>query len=329
MWPLIDILELHRQNDTEKSWVRSFGGIEFNQLFRDLCNKLSQRLNMSHREIAKKVFNVNPNSLQSWKGLNKKYPDGHPIPLWALNETLELLNLKYSNTHKELISKIKELQSGRVAKRVRAVIHLLPNLVRLCGAHTADGCVNKLKTPFTLRWDIGDEEKENIVAIRRWTNELFGIELSDSPKGKMSYIWTSMQIIPRYLVQIFDFPVGKKSHIVSEPKILSGKDRRILSEFPEEIGWQLRLEFAKEVINFDGHATVTGGIVSIGLGSESNSLRKSIVEIFNHFGVNFHNYNYENGGKILATSLKETKKMYSLGIFRGQKREKLKNLLNR
>lgn len=328
MWPLIDVLELHRQYETEKSWLRAFGGVELNRSFRDLCGRLSQQLSMNHKEIAKKVFNVNSNSLQNWKGLNKKYPDGHPIPVWVLSKTLELLNLKYTDTHRELILKIEEFQSGRVAKRVKAVIYLVPNLARLCGAHAADGCVNKLKEPLSLRWDIGDEEKSNIVAVKEWIKDLFGIEFSDFTKGKMSYIQTSMQIIPRYLIQIFDFPVGKKSHSVAEPKIFYEKDNRILSEFPEELRWQLRLEFSREVVNFDGHSTVTGNVVSAGLGSESADLRKNIVEIFNHFGVEFHNYDYERGGKILTTSLKETEKMYSLNLFRGQKREKFKKLLN-
>ena len=92
MWPLIDILELHHQSNTEKSWVRAFGGVELNQFFKDLCNEVSQRLNTSYKEIAKKIFNVNPNSLQSWKRLNKNEKDGKILTTF-LRETKKLYSL--------------------------------------------------------------------------------------------------------------------------------------------------------------------------------------------------------------------------------------------
>lgn len=114
---------------------------------------------------------------------------------------------------------------------------------------------------------------------------------------------------------------------MKEPEILSKNDSRILSEFPENIRRQLRLEFAKEVINFDGHSTKTGGTVLIGLGSESPEMRKGLVEVFSQFGIRFQNCSYDKDSKISTTSKSETEKLYSLGIFRGQKREKLKQLL--
>lgn len=306
MYPLIDILKLHHPEDTEKSAVRAFGGEKLNKIFDELSTSFCQNSRISYAQLAK-IMNVNKISIQNWRGFNKKYPKGHPIPLWALDKLLQLTYSKGSEMHNEIIRNITHLQCGRVSKKIKAVIYLRPELANICGAHAADGCLYgwKGKGPTTARWDIGDLEKSNILAVKKWIDDLFEIELPILKKGKMSYIWTNMQIISRYLVLLFDFPIGEKSHIVKEPAIFSGKDARILSEFPEDLRWQLRWEFAKEVINFDGHSTIIGGIVSIGLGSESELLRNNLVEIFAHLGINFHNYQYEKNSKILTTAKKE------------------------
>lgn len=328
-WPLINILELHDPNDTEKSQPRAFGGRKLNELFAKLCTEACNKMGMNYKQMAKENFNTTEDSLMNWRGLNKKYPDGHPIPLSALGKVLELLNLKYTKAHRKAIQNIKELRCGRIARRVKAQIYLMPELAKLCGAHAADGCLYGLKDrgPIAARWDIGDQEKANIEAARMWVKNLFGVILPNITRGNMAYTVTSMQVMARYLIRIFDFPIGEKSKTVSEPRILVENDKRILSEFPEEMRWKLRLEFAKEVINFDGHSTESGGVVSVGLGSESDKLRESITQIFRHFGINLKNYNIHK--RATTTARKDAEKFYSIGIFRGQKGEKLKRLLGR
>lgn len=325
-YPLIDILKLHHPKDTEKSAIRAFGGKKLNKIFDELSIRLCQRNKISYLQISK-ILKVNKNSIQNWRGFNRKYPNGHPVPLWAFNKILKMLNLKGTETHRYVIKNISHLQCGRVSKRTKATIYLTPELAKLCGAHAADGSLYGIKdrSPITARWDIGDLEKANISAAKKWVDELFDIKLPNLMKGKMSYTWTNMQVISRYLTRIFDFPVGKKTNTVKEPSILYKNDKRILTSFPESIKWKLRLEFAKEALNFDGHSTKTGGIVSIGFGCNSYSLRKSVLEIFQHFGVKFNNYN--KGNKILTTRKIYAKQIYNLDVFRGNKKIKLEKLI--
>jgi len=326
-WPLIDILKLHYPGDTEKSSIRAFGGKKLNEIFSELFSTLSEKTGMGYRKIAKEIFKVSSVSVQNWKGLNKNYTKGHPIPLFALDKILELLNLKQTGIHRKIVSSIKELQCGRISKNVKVAIYLTPTLAKFCGAHAADGSLyqSKERRSISARWDIGDREEANIIEIRKWTKELFGINLPRMKRGKMFYTWTNMQVISRYLFQIFDFPIGEKSNTVSEPTIFYQDNERILSEFPEKLRWQLRLNFAREVINFDGHSTMTGRVPSVCLGINSNLLRKQVAEIFNHFNINFHNYDKHK--KMMTTSRKETQKLFNINIFRGKKREKLKRLL--
>lgn len=325
MWPLIDILKLHKTDDTEKSSVRAFGGAELNRQFGMLYMQYVKQTKTDFKTMARKVFGVNPNSIQNWRGMNKKYPEGHPIPIWALNKILDLLHLQHTEKHIEIIKNIEYLQCGRISKKVNAVKYLTPTLAKLCGAHAADGCLYKFKDRVsTINWEIGDKEKENIEAVKKWLFELFGLKIKTTKRGNMYYFWTNMQVVSRYLTQIFDFPTGKKSEIVKEPKIFSGNDNRLLSSIEEGDKWKLRLEFAREVINFDGHSTITGRIVSVGLGSNSPYLLNNVSETFKHFGIHFNKY----PTKILTTSGKESKKLYPLGIFRGAKRKKFENLLS-
>jgi hypothetical protein len=328
--PLIDMLRLQDPTDSEKSAIRATGGTKLNKLFDKLVRTLANRSKLSYRELARDVYRVNPNSLQNWRGFNPLYPDGHPIPLWAIERTLNLLELKRTETHRRMVRSIRYLQCGRVARRVRAAAELGCELAKLCGAHAADGSISSQKgrRANTVEWMLGDQERANIIAVRRWIYRVFGIELQIRRRTKMYYVRTSMQIIPRYLTRIFDFPVGEKSHSVSEPEILNNpSEGRLLSGMTKAQKWRLKLEFAREVVNFDGHSTITGRIVSVGVGSASPRLRKELVETFRHFGVEFRNY--EAHKRIASTSLAEAWKLHSLGLFRGAKRRKFTIILDR
>jgi len=217
------------------------------------------------------------------------------------------------------------LQCGRVSDKVRAEISLTPELARFCGAHAADGCLNlvKGKGPLTARWDLGDQEKENVLEVRNWIKKSFGFRPILMQKGKMSYTWSNKQVLSRYLTQIFDFPIGRKTEIVRTPKILLENDERILEKVNTDTLTKLQIEFAKEVVNFDGHSTLSGKVIQVGLGSNSKQLLEDVRNIFEKVSINFHIYN----DKILTTSYGESKKLYSIGLFRGQKREKFRKLI--
>jgi hypothetical protein len=322
----INILCLHHPNDSEKSAVRALGGRELNAIVDEFVTEMSEKQKLNNKQIAKQIFAVNPNSIQNWRGRNSEYPEGHPVPLWALEKCLQSnQNSDKDKARIRIIKNIEELQCGRVGKTVKAVTELNPSIAKLCGAHAADGSLylQAERGPITSLWEIGDQVKENIEAVQQWTKELFNVQLDIKKKGAMYYVRSDMQVIPRYLIRVFDFPTGEKSHTVREPSILSdSRDGRVLGTITEEERWSLRLDFAKEVVNFDGHSTKTGGIVSVGLGSESSEMRKNLCEIFERFGVKFRNYDAHN--KMLTTSWEQSRKLFDLGLFRGQRRTKFK-----
>lgn len=326
---LIDVLCLHHPKDTEKSSVRALGGTKLNSIMEQMIEQIARHRQIPRKSIAVESMQVNPNSLNNWCGHNPKYPEGHPIPLWALGKCLDQFVGK-RETHVDIIRSITDLQCGRVAKTVKAVTELTPEVVQLCGAHAADGSLylQHNRGPISSTWELGDQEETNVRAVQKWIAKLFGIELSILKKGSIYLLRTDTQVIPRYLIRIFDFPVGEKSHIVEEPRILSDpNDSRLLVAGSERKRWSLRLLFAKEVVNFDGHSTRTGGLPSVGLGSQSDKMRRSLTEIFGHFGVEFKNY--DSHKVMLTTSRENSRRLYSLGLFRGNKRSKLKRLLSR
>jgi len=321
---LINLMCLHHPKDSEKSAIRALGGTELNAIVDKLLAEYSAQHNLTTKEIATKVFQVNPNSIASWRGRNNRYKDGHPVPLWALEKLLTLLQKDHSERI-EVVKNIFQIECGRVSRRVNAVTTLDSRLAKLCGAHAADGSLYRQpgRGPITSLWEVGDQEKSNIEAVQEWVSALFGIELPLHKKGAMYFIRTDLQVIPRYLIRVFDFPTGEKSQTVMEPPILSNPmDSRLLEPMDEDRRWSLRLDFAREVVNFDGHSTVTGGIVSVGLGSESAKMRGELSKIFEHFGVKFRNYDLHR--KMLTTSEKESRKLYQLGLFRGHRRDKFR-----
>lgn len=322
---IIDLLSLHDKKDTEKSLVRANGGKELNEVFSDYLNLLTEKTKLSLNEINKRFFRVNINSLHNWRGKNKKYQNGHPIPLFALDKILTILNFKNTKEHVNLIKKIKILRCGRVSDEVNSPHKLDISFAKLCGAHAADGSLSFIKNrgPLSAVWDIGDQEKSNIEAVIEWIQKLFGIHLYMKRKGKMYYVRSSKQVITRYLLKIFDFPIGPKTNTVSIPKIFLGNDNRLLDKINSNELDALKLNFAKEVINFDGHSTKSGGVPSVGLGSNSRSLLEEIKEIFENYGIEFKIYDK----KILTTSHKNFIKFNKFNIFRGNKRIKYKKLL--
>ena len=324
-WPLIDLLELHHPKDTEKSSVRGVGGRLLNEIFNELCEDYIERNRISYKVLANEILEVNAASVQNWRGFNQNYNDGHPIPLWALKKLLELNELQYTDKHKEIINSISYLQCGRVSEKLRAQKFLTPELAKLCGAHAADGCLNgaKNKGPLSARWDLGDQEKENVLEARNWLENCFGFKPILMQKGKMAYTWSNKQIISRYLTRIFDFPIGSKCDIVKMPAIFKTNDKRVFGSADKQALQILQLEFSKEVINFDGHSTLSGNVVQAGFGSNSRPLLEDVKEVFQRHDVNFHIYK----NKILTTSYSETKKLYSLGLFRGLKKGKFDKLI--
>nr|BAD18901.1 rRNA intron-encoded endonuclease [Pyrobaculum sp. M1T] len=307
-YPLLDLLELHVPGP-EKSWVRAYGR-KLNNLFEELLSVSG----LSRGELAK-LLGVSKTAVQSWTR------DGEAIPLKAL----ALLAGRKLEARRAVVESIETLRFGRTGKLVKAVNRLTPELAQIAGAHAADGSLTAVGGGglLTAEWEIGDSYKENVDAVHEAIIKLFG-PIADKPRrrGKMWRLRTRAQVLPRYLVKIFGFPIGEKEHTVSMPKVLK-EPRLLLSPATPDVLKELQLAFAKELFAFDGYVTLSGGVVQIGLYSVSSKLLHDVREVLASFKIRARLY----GERLIIARREDVLKMYNLGFFRGVKRQKLQTLL--
>ena len=309
-YPLIDLLELDVPGP-EKSWVRAYGR-RLNSLFEELLS-ISD---LSKGELAK-LLGVSKAAVQNWT------KDGEAVPLKAF----ALLAGRKPETRRAVVESIEMLRFGRTGELVKAVNKLVPELAQIAGAHAADGSLTAIggRGLLTAEWEIGDSYRENVEAVYEAIVKLFG-PIIDKPKrrGKMWRLRTRTQVVPRYLVKIFGFPIGEKEHTVSMPKVL--KDPRLLlSPVSPEVLKELQLAFVKELFAFDGYVTLSGGVVQIGLYSVSAQLLCDVREVLSSFKIRSKLY----GERLIVARKEDILKMYNLNFFRGAKRQKLQALLFR
>ena len=323
MWPIIDALKIDSEFRTEKSAFRALpSSPELNEIFDQLVDKL----NISRRELARKL-KVNNNSVEAWCGHGTSKQ--HPIPLWVLDfvisQTGDDLNIRLKVN--SLIDKIRCGRTGTVQAFPR---NLNPELAALIGAHCADDSLTRIPHRESLSWQLVDQEKESIELASKWVKSNFEIELKVG-KLKNANAWeihTRKQILPRFLVSICDMPIGEKHGIVREPRILRcpERDNRLLTKPSKSQKKELELSFASGVIIFDGHCTITGGVPSVGIGSNSKQLLVDLLRIFKVNGIEFGNFIRYN--KILTTSFRDSKKFFEMNCFQNTKKQrKLESLL--
>jgi hypothetical protein len=322
MWPIIDILKVDPEFRTEKSAIRA---IPESKELNEITEQLIDNLNLSKREIAKN-FNVSKASIEAWCG----HPNSeiHPVPLWILDRLVNL-NGDSKELRMKINSLINKVRCGRTGN-----IHILPKLLTpplaaFVGAHIADGSISTIGGSSSLNWELADGEKDNVEMCKKWIKEIFSIDLPVR-KCKKARAWklqTRIQIIPQFLIKIFDIPVGKKDEIVKEPPIIKmpENDKRLLTKPSLEEKRELELWFAKGVMNFDGHCTISGGTPTVCIGSNSVQLLLDLYRIFRENGVSFHLFLKHK--KIMTTSKDESRKFLELGCFENAKQEKLKFLV--
>ncbi len=123
-------------------------------------------------------------------------------------------------------------------------------------------------------------------------------------------------------------PIGEKHEIVKEPRIIQSTelDNRLLTKPSESQKKELELSFASGVMIFDGHCTITGGLPSVGIGSNSKQLLLDLLRIFKGNNIKFGDFIKHK--KILTTSFEESKKFFNINCFQNTpKQRKLENLL--
>ena len=321
-WPLLDILQLDKNPKSEKS---AFRGIPSSRELHEIVENLISSKNLTKKDLAKQL-KVNINSILAWCGRLKNSP--HPVPLWFLNY-ISTWSVNPLRTKKEIIMLIEKIRCGRTGTLQSFPRYLTPQLALLVGAHAADGCISLVSHRNCLHWELSDRYRENLEKISKVIYSLFKLQLEIRKFNRANayYIRTRKQIIPRFLTDIFDMPIGEKSSLINEPKILKHpqKDKRLLTKPTTQQAKELRFHFFKGVMMFDGFCTLSGGIPVIGIGSKSSQLLKDIKKISEEYGINFKHY--PQAQKLLTTSIKDARKILKANIFEGAKKEKLEKLL--
>ncbi len=140
---------------------------------------------------------------------------------------------------------------------------------------------DRFDVSITYQISIIDEDKQAVEYYGQLLEKCFGIK-----RPEITYYHNAWgfnicnKIIGRFLRCIFDLPIGKKSEIVKEPKII------------RESSLKCRRAFACGVMTFDGTVELRR---SIRLDVKSKYLRDSIKEILNLDEINVTNYEYKNG----------------------------------
>ena len=321
-WPLLDILQLDKHPPTEKSAFRAIPSST--ELHEIVENILSSR-NITKKTLAK-MLKVNTNSILAWCGRLKSPP--HPIPLWFL-DYISSLSENPLKTKIKIVQLIEKIRCGRTGTLQSFPHHLTPRLSLLIGAHVADGCISLVPNRHSFQWELSDQYKENLEKISQIIFSLFKLQLKIKKfeKANAWYIRTRKQIIPRFLIQLFDMPIGKKSSIVKEPSVLKEpeKDNRLLTKPTSHQIKKLRFYFLKGIMMFDGFCSLSGGIPIVGIGCKSLSLLQDIKSIFEEYGIQIKFY--PKNFKLLTTSLQDAKNLLKMRIFIGTKKEKLEKMV--
>lgn len=150
------------------------------------------------------------------------------------------------------------------------------------------------QTHYTI--ELTDEHKTNVDAFNKWIFEEFNIYPTKYYHKDNAYRTIfSNKILARYLIQFFEMTPGYKCDIVDEPKII--KDSNL----------DIRKEFAKGVLMFDGHISKRKTIL---FSSISPFLAKSIKEILLKDNIKIgHFKNNRREYTIYTTTLNDIKKL--------------------
>tara|TARA_B100001971_G_C18211428_1_gene550956 strand:- start:680 stop:1708 length:1029 start_codon:yes stop_codon:yes gene_type:complete len=274
-----DLFKLHDPHiDVRpKSWICAGGENLKSKLF-ELLNEICDTKRVSKSSIMRSIAR---NLGCCFSNIKRTMYIRKIFSLPIIMELLDLWSTKLNRSEMELIDKKKELQdsietlksNSSLARPVKAVKRLSIDIAKICGAHAADGWIDRRIFPdgfygyyFTLR----DGDKRSVIAFRNWIKNEFGIECRINNRYRRCYsIEFLNKIFLRYLHVFFGFPCGKKSDIVQEPNLIKNSN------------FELRKAFALGVMTFDGAVCKD----RVELLMRSRSLRDSIFKIVNLGGI--------------------------------------------
>jgi len=261
-----DLFKLHipeEDKDPKWSWIRASGkdlAPYVYSLIRELTNK--HGTNNTAKQIKKLVPRLSLESI-----LNYFWSKYERFPLIFL----EALSKQFRNSEQikqKIQDKIETLSISRYdSKPIKAVKELNLTLCKIAGAHAADGSLWG-----EYNYELIDGDQSAVTSFSEWLNEVFGYNAKSRMRrrGKAYSIYFKSRIFGRYLNKFLGFPIGKKTDIVEEPKII------------KESNPNFRRAFALGVMTFDGSVD-TRGKCSIQM--KSKRLICSLYDILQHENI--------------------------------------------
>lgn len=201
--------------------------------------------------------------------------------LYAIKNLIRLWGCTLGKTRKDIKLKNYEIQDliedlvcgkGNAIAKAKAPKVLNENLCKMTGAIIGDG---NLYTAENEGWKmaIDDLYKDNLDRFSEWLEQEFGmVQIPKLHKKERCWrIMFSNKIIFNYLNRILQIPAGKKSHIVSVPKIIKSKSLSYRKAFA--IGF---LMFECGIGNYRSY---------VGVGTKSYFLFRDLKIILKKFGI--------------------------------------------
>lgn len=284
-----DLFQLHQKEDKYRSMSyiivkgKKLGEIVINLLWniikkqglnkKILLRRISNKIGLSYFTLERQVVKLK--NYEYW------------VSLAFLIELIKEYNLCFSNKSVKdikalLINSFEKIKiSNGKSLELNCVKRLSPELCTLAGAHAADGCLykKKIRPYYHYHVLIVDRDYKTIEWYQNCLYNVFGLKTKIYKLKGCWIIHISNKIIFRYLNLFFGFPIGKKSSIVNEPKII------------KRSSFARRKAFVKGVMTFDGSVTTFGAIT---LGIKSEPLINSIQDIFEKDGIEIRKSSNKN-----------------------------------
>ncbi len=253
-------LNLYRLCDEEhnKGSIKAILNQDLKNIVKKSVLKLKKR-NVKLKDLSDQV-GIDYTTL--WKYLNRR----KLISLSILKKLEEMSNVGFQ-------SHIIGLNFSQGRFDVKCPNQITEDMARIVGAIIADGHLRLRKAERGLHYEliVRDEFKSNLDALSRWFQSTFNVKIL--PKGQENhyFIYLSNKIIFKFYNNIFGIPSGKKSDIVSVPKIIACNDLKI------------KKAFLQGIFMFDGGVDYGTGYVS--LISKSRRLVEGIDKILYEIGL--------------------------------------------
>jgi len=158
--------------------------------------------------------------------------------------------------------------------------------------------------------EFADFDKSSLQYLRKLILRLFGYQIKIKPMKEKNgyYVHFSNKVIGRYLKNIFNFPIGKKSSTVDAPKLI------------KNASFSIRKAFVRGVIQFDGSVKRNGSVM---LSTNSKHLMNFFLNTIKNDGLKGTVWTRKNRKKELTFESHPSKKWLTYFIEETPKYQRL------